>query len=265
MSRQNILQVVVPAAGYYSEPHNPGSLETEALFGEKLTLLGERGEYFEAQSSLYKTPGFVHRKDVDIRYVQPTHRVSVPYANVYHRPNFRSGVASMLCLNAQVHVVGGATSPEGEMLQVEGLGWTFSEHLIRNPHFLKDFVEVARARIGPLPYTWGGRFNPDCSGLVMDALLACGILCPRNTSEQVEEFGEPVDFVSDFSNLQRGDLIFWKRHVVIMTDALRCVHSTIAPPYRGVVEQKLIEVIHEQERDGNGGPTAVRRLPHYRS
>lgn len=263
MSRQDILQVVVPAAGYYSDPHNPGSLETHALFGEKLKLLGEQGDYFEAQSSLYATPGFVHRKDVDIRYVTPTHRISVPYANVYQGPNFKSGAASMLCLNAQVHVVGGTTTPEGEMLQVEGLGWVFKEHLIRIGQFLKDYVEVAQARITPLPYTWGGRFYPDCSALVMDSLLACGIKCPRNVSEQIVELGEPVGSEPNFMNLQRGDLVFWKRHVVIMTDMWHCVHSTIAPAYRRVVEQDLLEVIYEQERDGNGGPTLIRRLPNY--
>lgn len=265
MSRQDILQVVVPAAGYYSEAANPASLETEVLFGERLTLLEPEvfGGYFKVQSSLYATPGFVHRKDLDVRYVTPTHRVCVPYANVYNGPNFKSGIASMLCLNAQVHVVGGATTPEGEMLHIEGLGWVFSEHLIRKEQYLKDFVAVACARIGPNPYTWGGRFYPDCSALLMDSLLACGITCPRNTSEQMEELGEPFEFVPDFSDLKRGDLVFWKKHVAIMTDSRLCVHSTIAKPHRRVVEQPLEGVIHDQEEDGNGRPILVRRLPNY--
>lgn len=256
------MQVVVPAAGYYSDPHNPGSLETEALFGEKLTLLGERGDYFEVQSKHYATPAFVRRKEVDVRYITPTHRVCVPYANVYHQPNFKSGVSATLCLNAQVRVLGGAPSPEGQMLQVEDLGWVFEEQLILSTQYLRDFVEVARSRIGALPYTWGGRFHPDCSGLLMDSLLACGIPCPRNVSEQARTLGQLFE-PSDFSDFRRGDLVFWERHVVIMTSPTHCVHSTIAKGCRSVVEQDLIEAIHNQEKAGNGGPVRISRLPQY--
>ena len=103
----------------------------------------------------------------------------------------------------------------------------------------------------------------------MDALLACGCMCPRNVGEQAAQLGESIEFKADFSNLQRGDLVFWTdpstkgRHVVIMVDTKRCVHSTIAAPHRGVLEQDLTEVIDAQERDGNGRPTLVRRLPKY--
>jgi len=182
-------------------------------------------------------------------------------------PSFKSGVQRYLTLNALVRLTASEPSPEGHMLHFKGVGWIFADHVSRTDEFATDYVKVARSRVGAAPYVWGGRSNPDCSALVMDSLLSCGIPCPRNAGEQAKSLGEEIAFEDDFSNLQKGDFVFWTqpgtkgRHVVIMTDPHRCVHATIASPYRGTVEQSLVGVIQDQERDGNGRPNIVRRLP----
>ena len=71
------------------------------------------------------------------------------------------------------------------------------------------------------PYLWGGisGFGIDCSGLVQLAMRMAGRDVLRDSDMQAAGLGEPLDPGPDYAGLQRGDLVFWKGHVAIMTDA----------------------------------------------
>jgi cell wall-associated NlpC family hydrolase len=89
-----------------------------------------------------------------------------------------------------------------------------------------DFVAVAERFLG-VPYLWGGKtsLGVDCSGLVQVALTACRIACPRDSDMQEQALGAPVSTDAGFTNLRRGDLIFWKGHVAIVRDAETLLHA----------------------------------------
>jgi hypothetical protein len=58
------------------------------------------------------------------------------------------------------------------------------------------------------PYLWGGRstFGVDCSGLVSNAFIACGVVPPRDADQQ-HGWAELVD--APMEGLRPGDLIFF--------------------------------------------------------
>ena len=99
-------------------------------------------------------------------------------------------------------------------------------HIIERERFATDFVAVAERFVG-VPYLWGGktRLGVDCSGLVQVALQAAGHVCPRDSDMQQAEIGEAVSASRTSTDLQRGDLVFWKGHVGIMIDAFRLLHA----------------------------------------
>ena len=101
---------------------------------------------------------------------------------------------------------------EGRFVKTAG-GWFVEEHLVPIGHAEADYVAVAERFVGT-PYHWGGResLGLDCSGLVQQALYASGRACPRDSDQQAA-MGEPVEA------LRRGDLVFWRGHVAIMTSA----------------------------------------------
>jgi cell wall-associated NlpC family hydrolase len=104
-------------------------------------------------------------------------------------------------------------------------------------------------------YLWGGREaeGVDCSGLVQQAMLACGRACPRDTDLQAA-LGAPVAPGA----LRRGDLVFWRGHVAIMVDPARIVHAN--GHHAATVTEPLAEAIARIAAAGSGQPTAYRRI-----
>lgn len=247
--------------------------ETELLFGEEANLLEEVGRHYLVTTESYSMPGYVLKDAVRVlsrgRTASYTHRVKVITATLYEKASFKAPdlLGRSLALNARVRCTAHAGSPEGDMSFIEGLGWIFSDQIIKRHEFLTDYVDTALKYVGPASaYAWGGRVPPDCSALVQQALIAAGIPCPRNAGEQSKSLGIEVDMQDPDFKLKRGDFVFWtaipgkSRHVAIMVDWDNCVHASIAPP-RHTMLQKLQDVIAHQREGGNGDSNVVRRFP----
>jgi cell wall-associated NlpC family hydrolase len=118
-----------------------------------------------------------------------------------------------------------------------------------------DWVSVAET-LEHTPYLWGGAsaFGIDCSGLVQLAMRMAGRKAPRDSDMQAAGIGTLID--PDPAGLERGDLVFWKGHVAIVTGADRIIHAN--GHTMTVARERLSEAI---ARIGYlyGQPTAFRR------
>ncbi len=98
-----------------------------------------------------------------------------------------------------------------------------------------DIVADAKLYMG-IPYLWGGSSvkGVDCSGLTQRVYMDCGILLPRNASQQARS-GDEVDISGGWDLLQPGDLLFFGRprddgstriyHVAIYIGDGQIIHS----------------------------------------
>lgn len=258
------MQVNVPFAGYYSQPNYHTELETQLLFGEEVTVIEELPVLCKVQSGLYRTPGYVETKSLRQTLYSPTHRVMWPLVNVYLRADFKSPNLQTLAMNSLLSLRESTHTPEGIMLKFDGVGWIFAnEVMLDSAAKDSDYVELLLRYVN-LPYTWGGVYFPDCSGMVQQALRPRLKQCFRNCSDLIQ-LGMEAD--TDARTLMRGDMVFFmngkSRHVVVMVDGVNCVHASILN--RRVLVEPLVNVMRAQReaKYGTGEISAVRRFPWY--
>ena len=122
-----------------------------------------------------------------------------------------------------------------------------------------DFVAVAEQFVGA-PYLWGGRTRAgiDCSGLVQIAMQATGVAAPRDSDMQLAEIGNAVEARDGLSGLRRGDLVFWRGHVGIMTGEQDFLHANA---HHMAVELEPFAAARDRIKAVGYDVLCVRRLP----
>jgi cell wall-associated NlpC family hydrolase len=248
-------QVTRAAVALRSQPQFSAGLDSEALFGEIVTVYDQKHGWAWGQLDRDGYVGYLPA-DALTREVRPvTHRVAALGTFLYPAADIKTPPLMHLSLNAPLSVA----ERDDRFSRLATGGYVLNRHIAERARFARDYVDIAERLIGT-PYLWGGRtrIGVDCSGLVQLALEAAGFTCPRDTDMQQAELGSEVLVPQSLEGLQRGDLVFWRGHVGIMTDGVMMVHANAH--YMAVVVEPLADAIQRIART-SGTPTAVKRMP----
>jgi len=207
----------------------------QLLFGEVFDVLDQRGDRVWGRARRDGVVGWMDAGVLAKGAPLATHRVAASRA--------------VLPLNALIHhdwsgVIGEDLAPVG--------------------HFENDLVAVAERLLG-VPHSLGARSSlaTDCSGLVQQALYACGLPGPRHSDLQAE-LGHAVDR----ANLRRGDLVVWLSapgeerwtgHSALAFDGERVIHAT--GHHGAVVIEGLNEADSRYRADAFAAPVFRRLNP----
>jgi cell wall-associated NlpC family hydrolase len=217
-----VARVAVGQAPLRQRPDAASPLDTEAVFGEHVTVLDRSGGWAWVQLRRDGYVGYTPETALADDVLQPTHRVQALATFVYPSPDIKAPPVMSLPMGAQVAL---STSGERFAELVTG-GHVILRHLAEIGRHAPDFVDVAERFIGT-PYLWGGRtrLGLDCSGLLQVALEASGRQCPRDSDMQEASLGTSVLVPEHLDGLERGDLVFWPGHVGIMVDSVMLLHA----------------------------------------
>ncbi|WP_165190749.1 C40 family peptidase [Caulobacter soli] len=242
-------QVAVPTAALRKAAHPMAEQWDQLLFGELFRVLDVQDGFAWGQATRDGYVGFVAEDDLAALGGLATHQVAVPRTYAFAEPNIKSRPVGLYSLNALATI----EATEGRFAKGEGTGWFVSAHLAPVGVALSDYVAVAEGYLGA-PYQWGGResLGLDCSGLVQQALAACGQAVPRDTDMQLAFFAPITQ-----AERRRGDLVFWKGHVAILLDADTILHANAH--HMAVAVEPLAEAIARVEAAGGGSVTGWRR------
>ncbi|CAL1690413.1 hypothetical protein MMB232_00536 [Brevundimonas subvibrioides] len=194
------LRCVQALADLHAEASPASERVDQLLFGEIFDALERRGGRVWGQARRDGTVGWMDAEALGGAGALPTHRVAV--------------VDGDLPLNALVR--------SGEAAQAG---------LVEIGDFETDPIAVAERLLG-VPHALGARSSlaTDCSGLVQQALLACGRAAPRRSHQQAE-LGQAVSR----AEARRGDIAVWLTirpgqswtgHSAFMLDQAHVLHAT---------------------------------------
>ena len=251
-------RVAAPSTPLHRAPGADAPIDTEAIRGEPVRVFEEREGWAWVQLEADSYVGWLAAAALGPVDPAPTHRVTALRAFVFPRadlklpPRTALPFGSLVALGEVVVTRGTAyrmlAGEEGAIAAIQVAPLTAPP--------APDFVAVAEMFLY-VPYLWGGRtsFGFDCSGLLQTALAAACIAAPRDTDMQEAALGRPLD--GGTAGLRRGDLVFWKGHVGIMTDNMRLLHANAH--HMAVAVEPLAEALARIA--ASAGPvTSVRRL-----
>jgi hypothetical protein len=218
-----VYEVVESLAPLRLEPRPDAPMATEAFRGERVVIYDINTEGWAwGQLASDHYVGWLPANALAPPGPPPTHKVTALRTFLFPLPSIIAPPLEALPFGARIAI----HRIENDFTVTTNGTYIPSVHVTPCDVFEADFVTVAERFVG-VPYLWGGKtvLGLDCSGLVQVALAAIGRKCPRDSDMQERALGVPVAGDGDFSDLQRGDLIFWKGHVAIARDRVNLLHA----------------------------------------
>lgn len=220
-------RIAVASAPLRPAPDAARSIDTEALHGESFDLYEIRDDGWAwGQLATDGYVGYLPAASIGEAGEPATHRVCVPRSYRYPEAELKRPPLSLLSLGARVRVVGTAVTRGLDYALLDDGSAMVARHLMPLGETVADWVAVAESLLGT-PYLWGGRtsLGLDCSALVQLAAAEAGHVLPRDSDMQQAGAGEALDISGGLPELKRGDLLFWRGHVGILSDPGTLLHA----------------------------------------
>jgi len=226
-----------------------GGRVSQLLFGERFLVLDTVDGVAFGQALRDGQCGYMPAGALtDI--VEPTHWVVAPATHLYPQPKLKAPPDVSIFFGSRVAV----THEGDDYCRIHTGHHIPTIHLVKKGGHFADPTSIADMFLGT-PYLWGGnsRWGIDCSGLVQAAMLACGVACPRDSDQQEAVLGAELP---EDAPLRRGDLVFWKGHVGIMSDDKMLLHANA---HHMSVAYEPLEQAERRINASGGGPITSRR------
>jgi cell wall-associated NlpC family hydrolase len=218
-----IIEAVAPVR---VAPRPDAALDTEALYGEALTIYDQDDEGWAwVQLARDGYVGYVPANAIlKAEPLAPTHRVAALRTFIFPGATIKEPPVTWASFGSELRI-GREIEAGGRVYGVLETGGTVvMRHVAPIDTREADVIALAERFLGT-PYLWGGRssLGIDCSGLVQTVYRAIGVAALRDSDMQAEGLGEAVSL--DPAAWRRGDVLCWPGHVALVRDATTIIHA----------------------------------------
>ncbi len=221
------MQVSASVLDLRAEPRPDSGPQTQIIFGDMVRVFEEQDGWSWVQAERDGYTGYVSAASLEMPGADATHMVIVPRTFIYPGSDLRFPHTKALSLGSRVRIAGSAETRGTQYALLENGEALIATHLAPLDQHAADYVAVAETLLHT-PYLWGGTsgFGIDCSGIVQLSMWVSGRKVLRDSDMQQNTLGEIIEPDADYSNLKRGDLVFWKGHVAICAAADMLIHAS---------------------------------------
>ncbi|WP_439129999.1 C40 family peptidase, partial [Polaribacter sp.] len=206
-----------------SSPKHSAELGTQGLLGMPLKVLDKEGDFYRIQTpdnyiSWVDKGGITLMTKAELekwnneKKIIYTKNFGYVYADKSTEANIVSdislgGILKYIALHPNYFEVMYPDNRIGFIKKEEALLY---DSWIYNLNPTESNVEKIAKTMEGFPYLWGGTSakGMDCSGFTKMVYLMNGFIIPRDASQQINA-GKKVDLMLNFSDLQKGDLLFF--------------------------------------------------------
>lgn len=251
-----IRQCVSGIVPVFSAPDGSAPLINQIRYGEFLDVFEERPDGFAwVQGRADRYVGYIYAPHVLSETIAAlTCRICAMHAHVYAQPNLHAAIIDHLTLGSYVET----GDVENGFARLASGGYIHTRHFALSEDVEeRDYVYTA-GRLLNVPYLCGGRttLGIDNGGLVQLSLnLATVDDCPRDHDLQRQVYGKTLTAHWRDMKWRRGDLVFFRDHVGIMTDMTHILHAS--KEAMRVIAEPLVDVVLAGKEIVAYGPTQI--------
>jgi cell wall-associated NlpC family hydrolase len=246
-ARGSDYQIIAPITALRRASAHGAMQDSQLLFGEVFRVYDRHGGWAWGQSQSDDYVGYVLAEDLG-EVQAPTHYTRALRSFIYTDADIKSRPLMAVSRGARLTCV----ARSGDFFELQDGAFIFADHIAPLQDWCADYIDVARDFIGA-PYLWGGResLGLDCSALVQISLMQCGLVCPRDSDMQEHVLGRQVE------QAQRGDLVFWKGHVGLMSGDTTLLHANATSMD---VREEDFDTVRARIEKTDGPVRAIKRL-----
>ncbi|MBG7613604.1 C40 family peptidase [Polaribacter sp. BAL334] len=206
-----------------SEASHSAELGTQGLLGMSLKVLDKNGDFYRIQTpdnyiSWVDKGGIQLMNETEINQWNASKKVlfTALFGFVYAQKDFEKSIISDISLGGMLQYIAEDAQfyqvkyPDNRMGFIKKSDAVLYDSWLENWIPTKESIEEIAKKMEGFPYLWGGTSakGMDCSGFTKMVYLMNGFVIPRDASQQINA-GKRVDEQLNFSDLEKGDLLFF--------------------------------------------------------